>query len=187
MRERCQCAVTERMCANNGRIYADNGQEMHRQRKWVRCLRELCRCSVRCECALTATETLRGEGMCANSREIYAETTFRECVHEHATTCTRLTWRNVSWLQARPLDRLQRCVYNITQVRKRRRRTRRGAHTWFFTALPFLSPFLSLFYSAAFVLICLLSLRLPHTAQPPTLKHTPECRLQKSPWVRGSI
>ena len=25
MRERCQCAVTERMCANNGRIYADNG------------------------------------------------------------------------------------------------------------------------------------------------------------------
>ena len=28
MRERCQCAVTERMCANNGRIYADTGQEM---------------------------------------------------------------------------------------------------------------------------------------------------------------
>ena len=64
-RERFQCAVTERMCADSGRIYADNSQEMHRQRKWVRCLRELCRCSVRCECALTATETLRGEGMCA--------------------------------------------------------------------------------------------------------------------------
>jgi hypothetical protein len=126
MRERCQCAVTERMCANNGRIYADNGQEMHRQRKWVRCLRELCRCSVRCECALTATETLRGEGMCANSREIYAETTFRECVHEHATTCTRLTWRNVSWLQARPLDRLQRCVYNITQVSKNKPADEKG-------------------------------------------------------------
>ena len=53
------------MCADSGRIYADNSQEMHRQRKWVRCLTELCRCSVRCECALTATETLRGEGMCA--------------------------------------------------------------------------------------------------------------------------
>ena len=175
------------MHADSGRIYAGKGQEMHRQRKWVRCLRELCRCSVRCECALTATETLRGEGMCANSREIYAETTFRECVHEHATTCTRLTWRNVSWLQARPLDRLQRCVYNITQVRKRRRQTRRGAHTWFFTALPFLSPFLSLFYSAAFVLICLLSLRLPHTAQRPTLKHESETQTGDAPQRHGSI
>ena len=30
MRERCQCAVTERMCADNGRIHADIGQETHR-------------------------------------------------------------------------------------------------------------------------------------------------------------
>ena len=30
MRERCQCAVTERMCADSGRIYADIGQEIHR-------------------------------------------------------------------------------------------------------------------------------------------------------------
>ena len=34
---------------------------------------------LRCECALTATETLRGEGMRANSGGTYAETTFREC------------------------------------------------------------------------------------------------------------
>jgi|SouAtlMetagenome_1021521.scaffolds.fasta_scaffold43412_1 hypothetical protein len=34
---------------------------------------------LRCECALTATETLRGEGMRANSGGIYVETTFREC------------------------------------------------------------------------------------------------------------
>ena len=32
-----------------------------------------------CECALTAIETLRGEGMRANSGGIYVETTFREC------------------------------------------------------------------------------------------------------------
>ena len=81
-RERFQCAVTERMCADSGRIYADNSQEMHRQRKWVRCLTELCRCSVRCECALTATETLRGEGMCAKCGGGYAETTFRECTDQ---------------------------------------------------------------------------------------------------------
>jgi hypothetical protein len=30
MRERCQCAVTERMCADSGRIYADIGQGIHR-------------------------------------------------------------------------------------------------------------------------------------------------------------
>ena len=67
---------------------------------------------------------------------------------------------------SRPLDRPRRCVY-ITQVRKRRRRTRRGAHTWFFTALPFLSPFLISLYSAAFVLIFLLatSSHLPPTSQ----------------------
>ena len=46
VREVCQCAVTERMCADSGRVHADNGQERHRQRKWVRCLRELCRCAV---------------------------------------------------------------------------------------------------------------------------------------------
>ena len=34
---------------------------------------------LRCECALTATETLRGEGMRANSGGIYLKTTFREC------------------------------------------------------------------------------------------------------------
>ena len=34
MREVCQCAMTERMCADNrGRIYADNVQAMHKQRK----------------------------------------------------------------------------------------------------------------------------------------------------------
>ena len=38
----------ENVRTNSGRIYADKGQEMHRQRKLVRCLRELCRCSVRC-------------------------------------------------------------------------------------------------------------------------------------------
>ena len=56
---------------------------------------------------------------------------------------------------------------NITQVKKRRRWTRRGAHTWFFTALPFLSPFLISLYSAAFVLIFLLatSSHLPPTSQ----------------------
>ena len=34
---------------------------------------------LRCEYALTATETLRGEGTRANSGGIYVETTFREC------------------------------------------------------------------------------------------------------------
>ena len=51
-------------------IYADNGQEMHRQRKWVRCLRAVSVLSPLCQlyqCALTATEMLRKERMCANS------------------------------------------------------------------------------------------------------------------------
>jgi hypothetical protein len=69
---------------------------------------------------------------------------------------------------SRPLDRPRRCVY-ITQVRKRKQRTRRRAHTWFFTALPYLSPFLIFLYMycAAFVLICLLatSSHLPPTSQ----------------------
>ena len=34
---------------------------------------------LRCECALTAAETLRGKGMRANSGGVYVETTFREC------------------------------------------------------------------------------------------------------------
>ena len=34
---------------------------------------------LRCECALTATETLRGEGMRANSGGIYVETMLKEC------------------------------------------------------------------------------------------------------------
>jgi hypothetical protein len=84
---RCECALTatetlrgEGMRANSGGTYAESTfRECTDQRKWVRCLTELCRCSVRCECALTATETLRGEGMRANSGGTYAETTFREC------------------------------------------------------------------------------------------------------------
>ena len=36
---------------------------------------------LRCECALTATEMLRGEGMRANIGGVYVETTFRECTN----------------------------------------------------------------------------------------------------------
>ena len=39
---------------------------------------------LRRECALTATETLRGEGMRANSRVIYVETPFRECTDSNS-------------------------------------------------------------------------------------------------------
>ena len=35
--------------------------------------------SALCQCALTATETLREERMCANSEGVHTETTFREC------------------------------------------------------------------------------------------------------------
>ena len=54
--------------------YLEIVQEMHRQRKCV--FKELCQCSVRCaQCAAsvheTATETPRGERMCANSGRIY--------------------------------------------------------------------------------------------------------------------
>ena len=68
---------------------------------------------------------------------------------------------------AAPAPSIAPGVVYITQVRKRRQRTRRGAHTWFFTALPFLSPFLISLYSAAFVLIFLLatSSHLPPTSQ----------------------
>ena len=71
---------------------------------------------------------------------------------------------------------------NITQVKKRRRRTRREAHTWFFTALPFCTEF----RRTSFVVLRPLSLRLPHPVPPSTLKHTPKCRLQKAPRIRGS-
>ena len=112
MREVCQCAVTERMCACRQREDICRRRSGNAQTTEVGALfkRAVSVLSALCQCPLMATETLRGEGMCANSGGVYAETTFRECVHEHATTCTRLTWRNVSWLQARPLDRLQRCV-----------------------------------------------------------------------------
>ena len=39
---------------------------------------------LRCECALTATETLRGEWMRANSGGVYVETTFRECTESNS-------------------------------------------------------------------------------------------------------
>ena len=70
MRERCQCTVTERMCANNGRIYSETE---------VGALFNRAVSVLRCECAMTAIETLRGEGMRANSGGVYVETTFREC------------------------------------------------------------------------------------------------------------
>ena len=54
--------MTERMYADIGRICVDNGQEMHKQRK-----RAVSVLSPLCQCALTATETLRRERMCANS------------------------------------------------------------------------------------------------------------------------
>ena len=78
MRERCQCAVTERMCEDSGRIYADTGQEMHRPTE-VGAMFNRAVSVLRCECALTATETLRGEGMRANSGGIYVETMLKEC------------------------------------------------------------------------------------------------------------
>ena len=63
------------MHADSGRIYADEGREMHRQRKWVRCLikRAVTVLSALCQCPLMATETLRGERMCANSGRIYGD------------------------------------------------------------------------------------------------------------------
>ena len=56
--------------------YLEIVQAMHRQRKCV--FKELCQCSVRCaQCAasvhVTATETPRGERMCANSGRIYGD------------------------------------------------------------------------------------------------------------------
>ena len=46
------------MHADSGRIYADEGHEMHRQRRAVTVLSALC------QCPLMATETLRGERSC---------------------------------------------------------------------------------------------------------------------------
>ena len=57
-----------------GYNYANEGQEMHRQRKWVRCFkRAVTVLSALCQCPLMATETLRGERMCANSGRIYGD------------------------------------------------------------------------------------------------------------------
>jgi hypothetical protein len=66
---------------------------------------------------------------------------------------------------SRPLDRPRRCLHNTSQERETA--DKKGAHTWFFTALPFLSPFLISLYSAASVLIFLLatSSHLPPTSQ----------------------
>ena len=77
---------------------------------------------------------------------------------------------------------------NMTQVKKRRQRTGREAHTQFFTALPFLSPFLSFFYFAACGMICLLTIatssHLPPTNQ---LVQPTETQTGDAPQIYGSI
>ena len=62
------------MHADSGRIYADEGQEMHRPKE-VGALfkRAVIVLSALCQCPLMATETLRGERMCANSGRIYGD------------------------------------------------------------------------------------------------------------------
>ena len=70
VRERCVSALWPRGCVQTtgGHNYADNGKKMNRQRKWVRCLRELCRCSVRCVGSDWDAETV-----CANNGRVWRQ------------------------------------------------------------------------------------------------------------------
>ena len=84
MREVCQCAVTERMCVDSGRIYADNIQEMHRQRKWVcavweRCVSAMCDVSVTTWRRLTRWDAKTREDVC--KQRGYTQTT---CIRSKA-------------------------------------------------------------------------------------------------------
>ena len=84
MREVCQCAVTERICACRQREDRCRQRSGNAQTTEVGALfkRAVSVLSALCQCPLTAIETLRGERMCANSGRTCGdnmETTFREC------------------------------------------------------------------------------------------------------------
>jgi hypothetical protein len=75
MREVCQCAVTERMCACRQREDICRRRSGNTQTTEVGALfkRAVTVLSALCQCPLMANETLRGERMCANSGRIYGD------------------------------------------------------------------------------------------------------------------
>ena len=75
MIEVCQCAVTERMCACRQREDICRRRSGNAQTTEVGALfkRAVTVLSALCQCPLMATETLRGERMCANSGRIYGD------------------------------------------------------------------------------------------------------------------
>ena len=73
MREVCQCAVTERMCACRQREDICRRRSGNEQTTEVGALfkRAVTVLSALCQYPLMTTETLRGERMCANSGRVY--------------------------------------------------------------------------------------------------------------------
>ena len=97
MREVCQCAVTERMtlCVDSGRIYADNVQEMHRQRKWVCAVWERCvsaQCDVGMWRRLARWDAKTREDVC--KQRGYTQAT---CIRSKATMISCTQWDAHRW------------------------------------------------------------------------------------------